>query len=137
MRYSDIEMAFDYVSSNQPHINHAYISRLTGDVYYTSEMYDSDELPDDIDDVSIYVSIPHKNELNLGKQLALNFASEFLPNDHDTVYKIFGRKGAYSRYKQLLEDRGKLEQWYQFEADKQREALLNWCKENLIQVDTQ
>ena len=136
MKFSDIEIAFDYVSSNQPHINHAYISILTGDVYYTSEMYDSDELPDDIDDVSIYVSIPHKNDLNLGRQLVLDFVSEFLPDDYDTVCKIFSRKGAYSKYKQLLENRGKLEQWYKCETETQREALLDWYTENQIQIDT-
>ncbi len=136
MKFSDIEMAFDYVSSNQPEINHAYISRLTGQVYYTSEMYDSDELPYDIDDEDIYASIPHKNELNLGKQLVLDFVLEFLPGDYDTVCNIFSRKGAYSRYKQLLENRNKLEQWYQFEDEKQREALLDWCRENRIQIDT-
>jgi len=32
-----------------------------------------DELPEDIDDERVYVSIPHKHDLNLGKHLALAF----------------------------------------------------------------
>ena len=136
MEFSDIEMAFDYVSSTRFGINNAYISRKTGEVYYTSEMYDSDELPDDIDDEDVYVSIPHKNELNLGRQLMFHYIRKFLPDDYETVSEFFSRKGAYSRYKQLLEQRGKLDDWHQFENQKQKEALVEWCKENNLQFET-
>ena len=136
MKFDDIEMAFYYVSSAQPFINHAYISRKTGDVYYTSELGDSDELPDDIDDASIYVSVPHKNHLNLGKRLVFEFVSEFLPDDYDQVSNIFRRKGAYSRFKRLLADRGKLDDWYSFEDERERRALLKWCEDNDIKIDS-
>ncbi len=38
-------------------------------------------------------------------------ALEYLPDDHERVRQFFRRKGAYSRYKDLLDKRGLLEKW--------------------------
>ena len=73
------------------------------------------ELPDDIEDSEKYVPIPDKRELDLGKPLVLDFARQFLPNDIDEVRRIFTRKGAYARFKDLLDRRGALDHWYDFE----------------------
>ena len=97
-------------------------------------MGDSDELPEDIDDLDKYITIPHKNELGLGKALVIEFTSEYLPEELDNVYSIFRRKGAYSRYKNLLERKGVLEDWYEYENKRQNEALKEWCKENTIEI---
>ena len=125
MKFDDIEMAFEYVSSEQPFMHSAYISRKTGQVYYVSELGDSDELPDDIDDEDLYVSIPHKNDLDLGRKLVFNFVAESLPSDIDEVSNIFSRKGAYSRFKRLLDSRGKLEDWYAYESDSQKTTIFH------------
>ena len=66
-------------------------------------MGDSDELPDDIEDSRKYIEIPHKNELDLGKNIVMRFVIEFMPDDIYRVENIFKRKGAYSRFKSLLE----------------------------------
>ena len=55
-------------------------------------------------------------ELDLGKPLALDFARQFLPGDFDDVRQFFSRRGAYARFKDLLDRRGVLDQWYDFEA---------------------
>jgi hypothetical protein len=81
----------------------------SGEMYYVSELGDSDELPDDIDDDETYVSIPHKNDLDLGKRLVMDFVAEFCSEDLQKVHDIFRRKGAYSRYKELLETKGLLD----------------------------
>ncbi len=135
MKFDDVELAFYYVSSNQPFINNAYISRTTGEVYYISEMGDSDTLPDDIDDEDKYISIPHKNELGLGRELVFEFVSNFLPNDIDQVRNIFTKKGAYSKFKQLLDRQRKLEMWHQFNEARQKAVLIDWCEENDIPID--
>ena len=134
MKFDDIEMALYYVSSDQPFINSAFISKVTGEVYYTSLIGDSDELPDDIDDGEIYISVPHKNDLGLGRELVFEFVSTFIPNDIDQVRRMFARKGAYSRYKQLLDRRHKLEDWRKFEGARQTAALIEWCEENDIPI---
>jgi hypothetical protein len=101
--FDDIENAFFFVSMDQQYMHSAYLCKETGKIFYTSEAGDSDELPDDIDDPDKYITIPHKNELDLGKALVIEFTSEYLPEELDTVYSIFRRKGAYSRYRDLLE----------------------------------
>ena len=51
---------------------------------------------------------------------------------------FFGSRGAYARFKQLLESEGVLEKWSKFEADSVEQALRDWCAENDIQcVHTQ
>ena len=57
-------------------------------------MGDSDELPDNIEDSKKYIEIPHKNELDLGKNLVMRFVIEFMPDDIYRVENIFKRKGA-------------------------------------------
>lgn len=98
-------------------------------------MGDSDELPEDIDDQDKYIAIPHKNELDLGKVLVIEFTSKFLSEELDEVYSIFRHKGAYSRYKELLERKGVLEDWYKFENERQELALKKWCRENDIEIE--
>jgi len=132
--FDDIENAFFFVSMDQQFMNNAYLCKETGEIFYTSEMGDSDELPDDIDDPDKYITIPHKNELDLGKALVIEFTSEYLPEELDTVYSIFRRRGAYSRYKELLERKGILEDWYEYENERQKVALKEWCQENKIEI---
>jgi hypothetical protein len=105
----------------------------TGEIFYISELFGSeDELPEDIEDPDKYISIPHKNDLGLGKALVIEFTSQYLPGEIDRVYSIFSRKGAYSRYKELLEKKGLLDKWYKFEDERQKAALNKWCRENEI-----
>jgi hypothetical protein len=132
--FDDIENAFFFISMDQQFTNNAYLCKETGELFYTSEMGDSDELPEDIDDPEKYIAIPHKNELDLGEELVLEFTSLYLPEELDHVSSIFRRKGAYSRYNDLLERRGALENWYQFEEERRESALKEWCRENHIEL---
>jgi hypothetical protein len=132
--FDDIENAFFFVSMDQQFMHNAYLCKETGQIFYTSEMGDSDELPVDIDDPDKYITIPHKNDLDLGKALVIEFTLEYLPDELDHVYSIFRRKGAYSRYKDLLERKGVLEDWYKFENERQKMALEKWCQDNNIEI---
>jgi hypothetical protein len=134
IKYADIENAFTFVSIGETYLNSAYLCRETGQIFYTNEMGDSDELPDDIYENEQYIEIPHKNELDLGKALVLDFTSTHIQDDIANVKTIFRRKGAYAKFKQLLEDRGLLEEWYSFEEERQDKVLRNWCKENKISI---
>ena len=64
----------------------------------------------------------------------LKYVSEHLSEKVNEVYEIFSRKGAYQRYKALLASLGKLEDWYKYESERQKEALMVWCEENKIEV---
>ena len=116
--FDDIENAFLFVSMDQRFMHNAYLCKETSQIFYTSEMGDSDELPEDIDDPNKYITIPHKNDLELGKALVIEFTSKYLPEELDRVYSIFRSKGAYSRYKDLLERKGFLDKWYKFENER-------------------
>lgn len=135
-KFSEIELAFEFVSSGAPLECAAYVSIATGQTFWHTEIGDNpDPLPDDIDEPGKYLPIPHKNELGLGKPLVLKFVSRSFPEDLSEVADIFRRSGAYSRFKRLLERRGKLDAWYAFESESQRDALRNWCAANAIDLE--
>ncbi len=133
--FSDIENAFMYVSSAMYGMNSAVLCRDTGKILYSSEMSGIDETEDEDDlDLDQCIEIPHKNDLDLGKNLVFEFVEEFLPDDYENVRQMFRRNGAYSRYKDLLERRGLLNKWYEIENSREEHALGKWCKENGIDV---
>jgi hypothetical protein len=70
----------------------------------------------------------------LGKPLVLDFVRQFLPDDFDEVQQIFSSRGAYARFKHLLDRRGALDQWYDFEAKAEERALRMWCDLNSIEL---
>ena len=132
IKFSDIELAFEYVSSAPMTSNTSVLCKETGEIYYSSDYDDEDEIPEEIYDREDCIEIPHKNELNLGRNLIFEFVEQFLPGDFERVRQIFRRRGAYGRYKDLLEDRGFLKKWYEFENTRQKETLREWCEENNI-----
>ena len=136
IKFSDIEDAFFFVSMGEMYMNSAILRIKTGQVLYISDFGDSDELPEDIDDdPDKYIEIPHKNELNLGKPLVLEFSAMHLPDNLEKVNSFFHKKGAYSKFKNLLEAKGLLDKWYAFEKEEQNKALREWCKDNDINIE--
>jgi hypothetical protein len=134
VEFKEIEEAFDFVSFAQMYENQAFLDKESGKIYWHSEYGDNEEeLPEDLDNEK-YIEIPHKNELGLGKDLVLDFAYEYLPNEAEEVELIFRRKGAYSKFKTLLERKGVLDKWYEYESEAQEKALREWCDENEIQI---
>ena len=75
-----------------------------------------------------------KNDLDLGRPLALRFVARELPEQAERVGEFFRHKGAYARFKDLLESEGLLEKWYNFEAESTEKALRDWCAENDIRI---
>ena len=132
---NDLREAFEFVSAGGGGEHQAFLCKQSGKLYCHSELCDDlDILPDDIDDSEKFLPIPDKRELDLGKPLALDFARQFLPGDFDDVRQIFSRRGAYAKFKNLLDRRGMLDQWYAFEAEAEESALKMWCELNSIEV---
>jgi hypothetical protein len=74
VKYQDLEAALEWSSSGAPFENTAIISRQTGQVFFKSMGgYSEEELPEDIDDGTFFVAVPHKNDLNLGRELVFDF----------------------------------------------------------------
>jgi hypothetical protein len=57
-----------------------------------------------------------------------------MSDSYERVRSIFQRKGAYARFKDLLETKGLLENWYRFEAGAYDKALRKGCAENGIRI---
>ena len=137
VKYSDLEMAMSFVSSGSGIIDaDAYISRKTGKIYWvSSELDEEDDIPDDLDDTDLYVSVPHQNDLDLGSRLVMKFTARAMPDQYDQVATIFRRSGAYSRFKDLLYRNELLEEWYEFENSAIESALREWADAEGFQVE--
>ncbi|HYZ41154.1 MAG TPA: hypothetical protein VE687_11100 [Stellaceae bacterium] len=133
--FAELLDAFQFVSFGAAvGENEAYLDTQSGKIYCHSAYGDFDEeLPGDIGDPK-YIAIPHNSELGLGKPLVLDFVSRFLPDDYHEVRRIFSRKGAYARYKDLLVRRGALERWHDFANKAEEDALREWCADNGIEL---
>lgn len=134
VKFEDLQLAFLFISSGGLGENLAVLDTQSGRLYWHSEVaFEEDEFPENIDDER-YIEIPHKNELNLGKALVLDFVREILPDDYDDVRDIFRRRGAYGRFKTLLARRGALDRWHDFSAKAEEAALRAWCADNAIEL---
>ena len=73
-----------------------------------------------------------------GACIALDTGRIHWTSDRDNLDEqadeIFRRRGAYARFKQLLDFHGALEKWYEFEQESTEAALRNWCSENGVQL---
>lgn len=67
-------------------------------------------------------------------ELAFEFVDQYLSDDFERIRYIFRRRGAYARYKDLLEEKSLLKYWYDFENARQTKALRERCKNNDIML---
>lgn len=130
---SDIESAVEFVSIAYGD-GEAYLDTQTGAIYYVGG--DTEEsIPDDLFENNRYLSIPDKYNLGLGKKLTIRFVAEFLPDHLDETYDIFSCKGAYARFKALLNSLEKLDSWHSYEEQSLHQAIKIWCAVNDVEVD--
>ncbi len=133
--YSDLLDAVEYASVNGPVETSAFIELATGKFHCIGDWVDPDQgSPEDIADSDGYLAVPRKNSLNLGRSLVMAFTEQHLPDDYDKVADSFHKRGAYGRFKELLDRRGVREAWYAFEAEATERALKAWCEEHGIQL---
>lgn len=132
----DLEMGLEF-NSSQSFGNDVYIDTETSNIIFTGD-FAVEESPADVAENDRYVLMPTKYELDLGKSIALQFACDVMNESMaDEVYSIFKNKGAYSKFKDFLENKGLLEQWYRHEEAQKKEALKEWCQDNNIQIAAQ
>ena len=134
--YADIEQALDWSSSGGADGSQAVICRRTGRVYLRSEYgeFEEEELPQDIDNDELYLLLPHKGDLKLGRDLVFQFVRAEAPEFEPRISTAFRQKGAYSKLKSILEQSGLLNKWHEYEAAATRSALKAWAQENGLVV---
>lgn len=135
VKWSELIEAFEFASFRGPYESRAFVNLDTGSLHCISDTIDLDEeTPEDLEASDRYLALPHKNDLDLGRKLALSFTEQHLPREFDRVVGYFHKRGAYGRLKELLDDRGVLEDWYAFEKDATERALRQWCDEHEIEI---
>jgi hypothetical protein len=134
VKFEDIEQAFDFVNFGPYGDHSALLDKASGKIFRHSESGDIDEIPEDMWKSEDTIEIPHKNDLGLGNQLVFDFVRSHIPDDYGQVRDIFNRRGAYARYKEFLESKGFLQEWYDFEKEAYERALREWCKENKVEL---
>jgi hypothetical protein len=134
IKFSNIQDAFFFVSSASYGMNTVILPKDTGQILYHSEMGDLDEIDDDDFDWDTCIEIPHKNDLDMGKNLIFEFVEMQLPDDYHYVQQIIRKRRAYRRFKDFLETKGLLEMWYDFESKREEQALRKWCLDNEIEL---
>ncbi|MES0491540.1 MAG: hypothetical protein ABUK01_16210 [Leptospirales bacterium] len=136
VKFADIMLGFHFASGDEYGEARALLCKETGKIYYISDIVEEDEdFPEDIDDDDLYMDIPNKTDLDLGRQLVFNFASEYLPQEQSKIYSFFERKGAYARFKNYLAEKEILDQWFTYEETTQENAVRQWCKQNDIDFE--
>ena len=135
VRHDDLEDALYWASSGAPYENRAFLSRETGEfVIQSARGAFADESPDDLEDGSLYIEVPHKNELDLGRRLALSFVDDVAPSLSQVAHSIFRHRGACAQFKDLLDRNHLLDQWFEYERNVTRTALAAWAGENGFEV---
>ena len=134
VKFSDLEDAFHFVNSFSDGMHSAYLRQDTGQIVYHSEMGDDDEIAEEDLEGDEWLNIPHKNDLDLGQQLVFEFIETHLAEKYEQVRQMFRRPGGYRHFKALLETKGLLETWYEFESRREQEALKEWCEENEVEL---
>lgn len=131
-----LEDALLWVSSPPELECSAHVARSTGRVFCRGADGPLDpDAPDDLDDPEDCVELPHRNDLELGRTLVFRFVDAFAPQLSEEVHRIFHRRGAYARFKALLQRRRLLDRWHDHEREATREALARWATENGFTVD--
>jgi Uncharacterised protein family (UPF0158) len=133
--FQELLEAFEFASAAPEGEARAYLHKITGKVYWQSDlMPDLEPLPDDIDS-DYYIVLPDKRDLELGRQLVFDFVDEYLPNESEEIRNVFRRKGAYSTFKYILDKNNLRETWHDFETKAQERALRAWCKAQGIALE--
>jgi hypothetical protein len=125
--YDTLEQALHWTSTYGDD-QRALVSRTTGEVFFAGIYGAEGDLPADVGDAALYVAVPHRHDLELGRPLVRRFCAEQLPPPlAGQAEGLFRRAGAYSRFKELLHRHGRLDAWFAYEAEATERALRDWC----------
>ncbi|HMO45303.1 MAG TPA: hypothetical protein PKB14_04660 [Rubrivivax sp.] len=126
--YDALEQALHWTSTYDDD-QRALVSRTSAEVFLAGIYGAEGDLPADVSDPALYVAVPHRHDLDLGRPLMRRFCAEQLePALAARVEGLFRRAGAYGRFQELLQHQGQLEAWLAYEAEATERALRGWCE---------
>lgn len=134
----ELIQALDWVSDLSNAENMAFVCRESGRVFMTSDEDFGVELepglPSDLDDVEKYAIVPSRQDLRLGKRLAVRFVQASLPARLEETYTMFAARGAYARFKDMLESEQALDAWHAFETEAVERGLREWAASEAFEM---
>ena len=92
----ELRTTFEFVSFGAPLEHNAYICVDTGKIYchsLSAGLEEEEDPPKDLEISDHYIALPHKNDLGLGRRLALAFVAQELSAESDAVAVFFGGEG--------------------------------------------
>ncbi len=137
IRYSEIKNAFDFVSAGNPGDNVAYVSTADGEIYYYSSVLGLDETRGlDIHSAG-YITVPHRQSVDMESEMAYDFVDEHLPEHYAGVRDMFADEiNAEGNFRNILEARGLLVEWHAYREKKIEEYLREWCRSKNIGLES-
>lgn len=134
----ELTLALDWVSDLSASENMAFVCRESGRVFMASDedfgVELEPDLPSDLEDITKYAIVPTRQDLRLGKRLAVRFVQTSLPARVEETHAMFAARGAYARFKDMLEREQALDAWYAFEAEAVERGLREWAESEALAV---
>jgi hypothetical protein len=131
----DLVIALEFASVGEVYGNQAFVSVKTGKIFFKSEdLGIQEDAPADLETSEEFLCLPNKRQLGLGRDLVFAFVEDKLPDKWSDVREFFRRRGAYARFKDMLESCNMLEAWYKYEETRTEEELRRWCEDNGLQL---
>lgn len=137
IRYDDLDYAFQLASADLLADSGAFLDRETGDwVFFDDgpQREGDPRTPEDLLPDPRYLAAPTRQDLDLGTDLAFDFTDRHLPDARAEVRAIFSRRGAWGRFKDLLDRRDRREAWHRYEEARTRAALIGWAEGQGLRV---
>jgi len=92
----ELRTTFEFVSFGAPLEHSAYICVDTGKIYchsLSAGLEEEEDLPEDLETSDRYIAVPHKNDLGLGRRLALAFVDQNCPTNTIPLQVFSGGEG--------------------------------------------
>lgn len=82
-----------------------------------------------------YLPLPEKYDFNEYRVIEKFISTVVVPKQVEMLSHSIRGKGAFRRFRTVLERLGLVEEWYKFKEQKLREFVEFWCQENTIEFE--
>ena len=109
-----------------------FYNKITGELeYFNSEQENPNDFDiDEIDEDENFVALPSKYSIDdYGIMKDFMFAQKD-KKIHDAIYDAIHQKGAFRKFRQVVEQTGILQKWYEFRNKEYEDIVKEWCETN-------
>lgn len=135
IRFQDLFNAFEFVSYVDIAENAVFVDIKTEKIHYFMKMMGNyqQHYIDQLDHRYCF-RVPHNNELNLGKVLALQFCQEKKIQLQQHLLEISDEEKFHSELDRVLQALSMNDEWCNYKRAAQQNALKQWCQGKTIAI---